>query len=119
MKPGQLFSDGQAPLTTPAKPAIRIAGDLDTSEDPRDLYRIWVPANRVVHVSVAGPGTAAARIWGPQTVGVGEGLKARRRDLRGPKMAGGKKGSAAYVEVLLTGRSTTAHYLLSVTASKR
>lgn len=119
VKPGQLFSDGQAPLTTITKPSIRIAGEIDSSEDPRDIYRIWVPANKVVHVSVSGPGTAAARIWGPQTVGVGEGLKARRRDLRGPKMAGGKKGSAAYVEVLLTGRSTTAHYLLNVTVAKR
>ena len=119
VKPGVLFADGEAPLTTPSKPSIRIAGALDSSEDPRDLYRIWVPQNKVVHVSVGGPGTAAARIWGPQTVGVAEGLKARRRDLRGPAMAGGKNGSAAYVEVLLTGRTTTAHYLLSVTASKR
>ncbi|HEY6012464.1 MAG TPA: S8 family serine peptidase, partial [Candidatus Limnocylindrales bacterium] len=74
VKPGPLFANGQAPLTTVTKPSIRIAGELDSSEDPRDLYRIWVPANKVVHVSVTGPGTAAARIWGPQTVGVGEGL---------------------------------------------
>lgn len=119
VKPGRLFSDGQAPLTSPTRPTTRIAGSLDSSEDPRDLYRIWAPPNRVVHVSVTGPGTAAARIWGPQTSGVDEGLKARRRDLRGTKMAGGKKGSAAYVEVLLTGRSITAHYLLNVTVAKR
>jgi hypothetical protein len=34
-------------------------------------------------------------------------------------MYGGAKGSAAYVEVLLTGRSTTAHYVVSVTATKK
>jgi hypothetical protein len=119
VKPGPLFESGQPPLTTPAKPSTRIAGGLDQAEDPRDIYRIWVPANKVVHVAVESQGTAAARIWGPATVAMGERLKARRRDLKGPKMAGGKKGSAAYVEVLLTGRALTAHYLLNVTASKR
>jgi subtilisin family serine protease len=118
VKPGRLFADGEAPLTTPTKPSTRIAGSLDSAEDPRDIYRIWVPAKKVVHVSVESPGTAAARIWGPQTVGVNEGLSARRRDLKGPTMAGGKKGSAAYVEVLLTGREQTTRYLLSVTAAK-
>jgi hypothetical protein len=78
-----------------------------------------VPARKVVRVSVAAGGTAAARIWGPQTVGVNESLRARRRDLRGPAVAGGKTGATAYVEVLLTGRSTTASYVLGVTASKR
>jgi hypothetical protein len=33
-------------------------------------------------------------------------------------MYGGRTGSIAYVEVLLTGRSNTARYTLSVTASK-
>jgi hypothetical protein len=71
-------------------------------------------------VSVTGSGgTAAARIWGPRTVALNEGLKPRRRDLRGPAMAGGRAGTAAYVEVLLTGRSDVSRYLLNVTAAKR
>ena len=120
VKPGALFPDGQPPLTTPAKPSIRAAGSLDATDDPRDLYRIWVPARKVVRVSVTGAGgAAAARIWGPQTVGVTEGLKPRRRDLRGPAMTGGARGATAYVEVLLTGRSNAASYVLNVTASRR
>ena len=115
VKPGVLFPEGQPVLT-----ATRIAGTLDLSDDPRDIYRIVVPPKKVVHVSVTGAaGAAAARIWGPQTVAVMEGLKARRRDLRGPAMAGGKKGATAYVEVLLTGRSDRAGYVLNVTAAKR
>jgi subtilisin family serine protease len=117
VKPGALFPEGEPALTTASKPSLRTAGTLDMSDDPRDLYRIWVPARKVVHVSVSG-GPAAARIWGPQTGAVMEGLKARRRDLRGPAMAGGKNGSAAYVEVLLTGRSNTASYVLNVTVAK-
>jgi subtilisin family serine protease len=119
VKPGRLFQAGQAPLTTPAKPTIRAAGSIDVSEDPRDLYRIWVPANKVVRVSVSAGGRAAARIWGPKTVSVNEGIAARRRDLRGTSVKGGKKGFAAYVEVLLTGRASNAAYVLSVTAAKR
>ena len=78
-----------------------------------------MPANKVVHVAASAGGRAAARIWGPQTVSVNEGIAARRRDLRGTSVKGGKKGFAAYVEVLLTGRAASADYVLSVTAAKR
>ena len=119
IKPGALFPDGRPLLTTPAKPSTRISARLDQSEDPRDLYRIWVPAHQVVRASVSSGGAAATRIWGPRTVGVGEGILSRRRDLKGPSITAGSKGAVAYVEVLLTGRSTTASYVLGVTASKR
>jgi len=119
VKPGRLFETGQAPLTTPAKPSIRVAGSIDVTEDPRDLYRIWVPANKVVRAAVSADGRAAARIWGPQTISVNEGIGARRRDLRGTSVQAGKKGFTAYVEVLLTGRASNADYVLSVTAARR
>jgi hypothetical protein len=119
VKPGRLFQDGQSALTTASKPSTRIAAQLAANDDPRDVYRIWVPAKKVVRVAVSSGGAAAARIWGPLAVSVDEGLAARRRDLRGQAVAGGRKGTAAYVEVLLTGRSTTARYVLSVTASKK
>lgn len=119
VKPGELFSLGEPPLTSSTHPSTRIAGTLDQAEDPRDIYRIWVPPRRYVSVSTVSGGNTAARIWGPKTVGVKEGLAPRRRDLKGQKMYGGKTGSQAYVEVLLTGRSNTAYYVLSVKASKR
>jgi hypothetical protein len=119
IRPGALFADGRPPLTTSSKPSTRISARIDESEDPRDLYRIWVPAHRVVRATVSAGGDAAARIWGPRTVSVGEGILSRRRDLRGPLIRGTSKGFVAYVEVLLTGRTTTASYLLSVTASRR
>jgi hypothetical protein len=119
IRPGALFTDGRPLLTTPARPSIRISGRIDQAEDPRDLYRIWVPAHRVVRATVSAGGDAAARIWGPRTAGVGEGILSRRRDLKGPLFQGGNKGGVAYVEVLLTGRSTSASYVLGVTASRR
>jgi subtilisin family serine protease len=119
IKPGLLFSIGTPALTTGNQPSARITASLEAADDPRDLYRIWVPAKKFVRVSVASGGTAAARLWGPKTVSVNEGVRPRRRDLRGQRMYGGKHGSAAYVEVLLTGRSMTSSYVLTVTAAKR
>ena len=119
VKPRRLFEAGEAALTSATKPSIRIAGSVDQSEDPRDVYRIWVPAHKVVRVSVSAGGAAAARIWGPSTGSVNEGLGARRRDLKGTSVRAGKTGFSAYVEVLLTGRSTSARYVLGVTAAKR
>jgi subtilisin family serine protease len=119
IKPGALFPDGEPLLTTAARPSIRIAGSIDQAEDPRDLYRIWVPAHRVVRATVTADGNAATRIWGPRTAGVDEGILSRRRDLKGPLIRGGDNPSVAYVEVLLTGRATRTSYVLSVTASRR
>ena len=119
VKPNSLFAEGQPPLTTPARPTIRLVATIDNGDDPRDVYRLWVPAKRYVHVTVASGGDAAARLWGPQTSSTRENVKAQRRDLRGAKMYGGKRGTAAYAEVLLTGRSPAASYTLSVTVSKK
>ena len=115
VRPGPLQ---QPPITTPTKPSIRISGTVDANEDPHDLYRIWIPARQVVHVAVAAGGNAAARIWGPLTVSVGEGLAARRRDLHGTQMSGGTRGTAAYVDVFPTGKSVGTSYVLSVRASR-
>ena len=119
VKPGRLFDEGEAPLTTPGKPSIRLAASLDAGDDPRDVYRIWVPPKRYVHVKAASGGNAAVRIWGPKAVSTHESLAAERRDLRGQRMYGGKHGSAAYVEALLTGRSSSARYTLSITVAKK
>jgi subtilisin family serine protease len=120
VKPRALFQVGEPPLTTTAKPSGRVAATLNASEDPRDLYRIWVPAHKIVRVAISAGGRAAARICGPQTVSVvSERIADRRRDLRGQSVRAGKKGFVAYVEVLLTGRSTDASYVLTVKAAKR
>jgi subtilisin family serine protease len=119
VRPGVLFSLGEPPLTSPTRPSTRIVGMLDQGDDAHDVYRIWIPARKYVHISTASDGNAAARIWGPKTVAIREGIAARRRDLKGQQLYGGKDGTQAYVEVLLTGRSGTARYTLSVTASKK
>jgi len=120
VKPHALFADGQPALTTTAHASGRIAASLDEQEDPTDIYRIWVPAHRTVRARVTtGARAAAARIWGPKTVSIDEGLFARRRDLKGSSIRAGATGFAAYVQVLLTGAARRTAYVLSVTAAKR
>lgn len=119
VKPRALFEAGQPALTAPGRAAARVTASIDSAEDPRDVYRIWVPARRRVHVTVSAQGNAAARIWGPSTVSVNEGIAARRRDLLGTTAPSRKRGYQAYVEVFLTGRSSSARYTLAVTAARR
>ncbi|HEY2074364.1 MAG TPA: S8 family serine peptidase [Gaiellaceae bacterium] len=119
VKPGQLFSSGQPPLTTAAKTSTRIEGTLLRAKDARDLYRIWVPAHRTVRISIASHDTALARIWGPRTYTVDEPPALRKRDFMGKSITGGAVGRYAYAEVILNGRSLSATYVLSVQAAKR
>ena len=117
VKPGQLFSSGQPPLTTATHTSTRIAGTLLRAEDSVDIYRIWVPAHRRVHVSVEADGNASANVWGPHTYTVDEPPALRRRYFEGPTITGGAVGRYAYAEVALTGRAPSATYVLSVRAA--
>jgi len=119
VRPGALFPAGQPPLTTATRPSIRVAGTLLQTEDPRDLYRIWVPPHKVVRVRVSAQGAATARIWGPATLGVDESGSSRSRDLKGSSITGGRKGTFAYADVELSPRSDAASYVLTVTAARR
>jgi Subtilase family len=117
VKPGQLFSSGEPPLTTPNHISNRIAGTLLQSDDPRDLYRVWVPAHGRVHVTVSGD--AVAHIWGPRTYTVDEPQALRKRDFMGSTITGGSVGRYAYAEVELSADSPSATYVLSVRAARR
>jgi Subtilase family len=119
VRPGALFPAGEPPLTTASRPSNRIAGTLLQTDDPRDLYRIWVPPHRVVRVAVGAGGAATAHIWGPATLSVGESGSSRARDLKGRSITGGSKGAFAYADVELSPESDAASYVLTVTASKR
>ena len=44
-------SVGLRPLTARGRPTARLAARLDALEDPRDVYRVWLPRNRTLVVS--------------------------------------------------------------------
>ena len=48
VKAGELFSDAAVPLTRPGHGRATIPARLDYTEDPEDVYRVWVPAQRTI-----------------------------------------------------------------------
>ena len=118
VKPGAMFDDGQPAITTAAKPSTRIAA-------PSTRTRIRATSTGSGcqrNTSSACPSRRAARprreSGAPRRSASERLSQARRRDLAGTQITGGKRGFTAYVEVLPTGRSTHASYVLSVKASK-
>jgi hypothetical protein len=81
-----------APLTAAGRPRGTVAARLDFAEDPRDVYRIWVPGKRTAFVALqpAG-GDIDLGLWGPRTLSVLEAGAARRRDARGISERAGQK----------------------------
>lgn len=119
VKPGLLFSTGQPPLTTASRPSARIAATLLRSEDQSDVYRIWVPAHRVVRASVAANGAATVKIWRHTTITLAEPTPLRSRDIAGTSIAGGDVGRYAYAEVELKSNAINATYVLTVKTAPR
>jgi hypothetical protein len=81
VKPGALFPTGEPPLTTPSKRTASVHARLDFTEDPDDVYRIWVPAGYTATVSVAARTNVALQLWRPSTRTVLELGSAKARDL--------------------------------------
>jgi hypothetical protein len=110
-------------LTTPRQPRASLRARLDRVEDPRDVYRIWLPAGRRVRVDAASTANVVVRVWGPRTTSVetledGDLLGKDARPQPGRKrvaVAPARPGRWAYVEVTLGGRrGLQATYSLSV-----
>jgi subtilisin family serine protease len=110
-------------LTTPPRPRAMLRARLDRFEDPRDVYRIWLPRGRSVRVVATSAADVALRVWGPKTRSVDTGgnadLLGKDARLRaGPKhvtVPVARSGRWAYVDVTLGGRrGLEAGYSLSV-----
>jgi Subtilase family len=137
VKPHGLLGRAARPLTAAGRPKGTVTARLEFAEDPRDVYRIWIPARRAAAVTLQpADGDVDLGVWGPQTVTVLEGGRARRRDSRGlSERRGrgreslrvtnkGKRGTYYYVEASPGAGSGTARrvqgigYSLSVATVK-
>src|SRR5207253_5661969 len=83
VRPNGLFKQGTVPLTAPGRPRASLGARLDLTEDPEDVYRVYVPAHRRVRVVVKPTRNAQLEVWGPSTRTVKERGAARKRDLQG------------------------------------
>ena len=101
----------RAPLTAAGRKSGAVNARLDFGEDPRDVYRVWIPGRRAASIALQpSGGDVDLAAWGPRTKSVLESGTARKRDFRGLSERTGtkrerlrvknpaKKGAYFYVE---------------------
>jgi subtilisin family serine protease len=84
VKPNGLFRRAATPLTTAGRKSGAVSARLDVGEDPRDVYRVWIPGRRAASIALQpSGGDVDLAAWGPQTRSVLESASARKHDFRG------------------------------------
>jgi subtilisin family serine protease len=118
-----VFASPTPLLTSPSRRRATLAGRVASTDDPIDLYRLWLPARSRVRVTAraADGRPLTVSLWGADTGSVRESGGRRHADLldSGAGVAsasGGKIGSVAYVE-LAAGANRHTEYSLSITTS--
>ncbi len=76
-----IFQAAARPLTMPGRRRATYRARLHASEDPHDVYRVWVPARRGVSMTIRPNANVDAAVWAPGTRNVLERGAARQRDL--------------------------------------
>jgi hypothetical protein len=109
VKANRLFRQAAPPLTSRARLRGTLSARLEFAEDPRDVYRVWVPGRRVTTITLAPNADADLALWGPRTTSVFEGGTARKRDLRAFSERPGSRREA--VRVRNTSRHGSFYYV--------
>jgi subtilisin family serine protease len=123
VKAGGLFPDGSPPLTTRTTAKASLRATLDVTEDPSDLYRLWVPAHRRVTVAAHSTPSVRLRVWRPGTNSISEPARAAKRDLAASGTTrvlaenDSSRGGYYYVDVRLAHGVGNGSYELGVTTS--
>jgi len=78
---GKLFKRSAPPLTSPGHGRTTLSARLDISEDPEDVYRVWIPAHRRVVIQVVPTADADVELWNSSTPSVLVTGGARRKHL--------------------------------------
>ena len=126
VKPGGLFVKGTTAVTAPGRPRVSLRARLDVTEDPEDIYRVFVPARKRVRVVIRPTRNAELEVWGPSTETVSERGAARKRDLQGVSRKAATatdsvvvanktgRGEIVYADVFLAAKVLDASYTLAV-----
>jgi hypothetical protein len=123
-KPNEAYAGSGATLTTRLQQRAVVSGRVDAYDDPRDVYRIWLPAKKTVFVSTGSSSDVNVTVWGPEALSVLEGAGANRLGVSARKgtgnervrLASAPKGRWAYVDVSRARGVREAAYNLAVTA---
>jgi hypothetical protein len=110
-----LFRTATQPLNAPRRLRATLFGRLDHSEDPRDVYRVWIGGRRTTTITVTPTGDVDLAAWGPRTGSVLEVGSSRRRDLKGLSERPGRR--AETVRLRNRARRGSYHYVEAYTAT--
>ena len=83
VRPGGLYDNSLPPLTTPSRRTATVQARVDRAEDPRDVYRVWLPKGRVVTATLTADTNLDAGLWKQGTVSVIERIVGSDRLARG------------------------------------
>ena len=123
VKPGGLFAAGTPALTSPTKGKAFLRATLDVTDDPADVYRLWVPAGHSATVTARGAYGLRLRAWEPKTRTIAEAGAAAKRDLAASSSSrvsirnSSKRGGYYYADVRLAHGIRNGAYDLNVTTS--
>lgn len=123
-----IFAMAARPLTAPGRHRAAYRARIQASEDPHDVYRVWVPGRSEVTTTIRPNADANAALWAPATRSVSEKGAARRRDLLATSARPGgrtevlrvanraRRGYFAYLDVFLGRGVRSAGYALGLSA---
>jgi Subtilase family len=84
VKANGLLRRAATPLTAAGRRSGAVTARLDSGEDPRDVYRVWIPGRGSASIALQpSDGDVDLAAWGPRTKSVLESGSARKRDFRG------------------------------------
>ena len=130
VRPNGLTRAGKTPLTALHRPRAALSASLERSEDPEDVYRVYLPAKGKIVVTVRPNANLDLELWGKGTKTVFERGRAARRDLLAVSAHAGANfervtlkgrgtGQFVYVDVFLPKKGAQASYKLSVAPAAR
>jgi len=129
--PGKLFRRAHPALTSPGHGRATVDARLDVTEDPEDVYRVWIPAHRRIAVHVAVSADADVELWNATTASVLVTGAARRKHLLDGSGFNGKhaenvayrnraaSGTYVFLDVYLPARgASSAQYRATVATAR-
>jgi hypothetical protein len=123
-----IFRVAARPVTAPGRRRATYRARLHSSEDPHDVYRVWVPGRSKVSATVRPNANVNAALWAPRTRNVTEHGALRRRHLVDSSARRGgrrevievenetRRGYFAYLDLFLGRGVRSAAYTLGIRA---
>jgi subtilisin family serine protease len=112
VKAGGLFRNATPPLTRPGRGRTSLEAGLDFTEDPVDIYRVFVPAKRVVDVTVRPDADVDLELFRPFARTVY--YRNRRAALRGALIGGSRRRGKAVERFAVRNSSRRGGYVYAV-----